>query len=190
MQRLHSDKLAELNLDVLQPSYDRSALKPGIVHLGLGAFHRAHQAVFTEQAIANTGGDWGIIGISLRSATVSEQLLPQGGLYSVLSEDGECRTLQLIGAIRDVLVAPNEPERVLAAIADPRIKIITVTITEKGYTAAPDEQLSNPTSAIGVLALGLKRRMESAGAPLTVISCDNLSENSNVLCDLLIPVSK
>lgn len=185
MQRLHPNNLAELNPDVLQPSYDRSALKPGILHLGLGAFHRAHQAVFTERAIANAGGDWGIIGVSLRSTTVSEQLLPQGGLYSVLSEDGEGGTLQLVGAIRDVVVAPNEPGRVLAAIADPSIQIITLTITEKGYAIASGEAPLNPTSAIGVLALGLKQRLESGGAPLTVISCDNLSENSKVLCDLL-----
>jgi fructuronate reductase len=200
MARLHPDRLGKLNTAVQLPAYDREATRPGILHLGLGAFHRAHQAVFTEQAMASSGGDWGIIGVSLRSNRVSRQLLPQGGLYSVLSEDARGQDLRVIGAIRDVLVAPGEPERVIAAIADPAIRIITLTITEKGYCLAPDGQSldvsdpqvasdladpEKPSSAVGLLALGLRERVAAGGAPLTVISCDNLAENSRHLQSVL-----
>lgn len=200
MRRLHPDQLGSLNAGVLVPAYDRGALKPGIVHLGPGAFHRAHQAVFTDQAIANSGGEWGIVGVSLRSPAVAEQLNPQGGLYSVLNEDAHSAELRVVGAIQYVLVAPQEPERVAAAIADESIHIITLTITEKGYAIAADGASLNsqdagiradladplhPASALGTLALGLKKRLESTGAPLTIISCDNLAENSRLLREVL-----
>ncbi len=192
MNRLHPNKLDQLKPDIQQPAYVRRALKPGIVHLGLGAFHRAHQAAFTEQAMANSGGDWGIIGVSMRSDTVARQLLPQQCLYSLMDEDSGGYSLRVIGALCDVLVAPREPERVISAIANPAIKVITLTITEKGYALAADgcsldiagsirRDLKNPEqpeSAIGLLALGLRARHRQGAAPLSIISCDNLAENS------------
>lgn len=200
MQRLHPDTLSALATDVRRPVYDRGALVTGIVHLGLGAFHRAHQAVYTEDAIECDGGDWGIVGVSLRSAAVAQQLNPQSGLYSVLSEDGESSEVRLIGAVQQVLVAGDELEQVVAQLASPGIRIVTLTITEKAYPVAQDgcsldiddpalaADLAGPgapTTAIGVLALGLKQRFEAGGAPLTVISCDNLSGNSALLGALL-----
>jgi fructuronate reductase len=175
------------------PGYDRSALKPGIVHLGLGAFHRAHQAVFTEDAIASGGGNWGIIGVSMRGDTVARQLRPQQNLYSVMSEDAGGYALRVVGVLCDVLVAPQQLDAAVNAIADPATKIITLTITEKGYELAADglsldanspaikrdlAQPEMPRTAVGLLALGLLRRFQAGGMALTIISCDNLSENS------------
>ncbi|MCK5885644.1 MAG: mannitol dehydrogenase family protein, partial [Alcanivorax sp.] len=196
MNRLNAQTLGELSTEVKQPAYDRGKLRPGIVHLGLGAFHRAHQALYTELAMAHAGGNWGIIGVSLRSENVSRQLLPQDGLYSVMSEDAAGSNLRVVGAITDVLVAPREPRRVTAAIADPQIQIVTLTITEKGYCLAADGKSLNvedraiaadladpehPCTAVGLLALGLRERLHGGGAPLTILSCDNLSENSTLL---------
>lgn len=200
MQRLHPSTLCDLSDTVAVPSYDRDAVQPGIVHLGLGAFHRAHQAVYTDQAIANSGGDWGIIGVCMRSAAVSQQLSPQAGLYSVLSEDAAGATVSIIGAIGQVLVAPQESEAVVAAIARQEIKILTLTVTEKAYCVMADGQTldrqesgishdlaapETPRSTLGILALGLRERLREGGAPLTLISCDNLSGNSSLLRSLL-----
>lgn len=193
LQRLHPDTLRAVASKVQLPGYDRNALKPGIVHLGLGAFHRAHQAVYTDDAIARSGGDWGIIGVSMRSDTVARQLRPQHNLYSVLSEDADSCALRVVGVLCDVLVAPLQIDAVIAAIANAATQVITLTITEKGYHLAADgesldasspaiqqdlAQPEQPQTAVGLLALGLRRRLQEGGAALTVISCDNLAENS------------
>lgn len=201
MQRLHPDNLGAARADVVFPPYDRSALKAGIVHLGLGAFHRAHQAVYTDDAMGAAGGDWGIVGVSLRSGSVAEQLDPQDGLFSVLGEDSDSRSLRIVGAVQQVLVSPRDPAAVIEAIARQDIRIVTLTITEKGYALAGDgesldrgddavaKDLAQPEhacSAIGVLALGLRARVKQGGAPLTLLSCDNLSENSRRLRGVLV----
>jgi fructuronate reductase len=200
MNRLHPDTLEGLHAAVQLPAYDRSSVRPGILHLGLGAFHRAHQAVFTEQAMAASGGDWGIIGVCMRSDRVAQQLKPQGNLYSVMSEAADGYALRVIGAISDVLVAPQELDRVVEAIASSAISIVTLTVTEKAYCLAADgksldrsdpvvsadlAEPSQPSSTVGMLALGLKRRLEDGGAPLTLISCDNLSANGAKLESIL-----
>ncbi len=200
IRRLHTGTLQELAADVSTPTYDRENLGAGIVHLGLGAFHRAHQAVYTDEAIAQGGGDWGIVGVSLRSDTVARQLLPQACLYSVLSQDASDSEIRVIGSILDVLVAPESPGRVAEAIANSAIQIVTFTITEKGYCLASDgcsldrrnpsieadlQSPYSPVSAIGLVALGLRQRMASGGEPITLLSCDNLSENSKRLKGVL-----
>lgn len=200
MTRLHPDILGALPADVRTPQYERTTLTPGILHLGLGAFHRAHQAVYTDDAMEQGSNDWGIIGVSLRSPNVSRQLGPQEGLYSVWSEDGGGRELRVIGAVQQVLVAREDLSAVIAAIADPAIRIISLTITEKGYALGGDGTSLDvadaavasdlaapgaPVTAVGVLALGLRARSQAGGAPVTVLSCDNLSENSKLLGILL-----
>ena len=201
MKRLGMAALTEVSNAVQLPGYDRESKACGIVHLGLGAFHRAHQAVYTDQAMSNSGGDWRITGVSLRSATVAGRLQPQDCLYSVLSEHGEQWSLRVIGAVKEVLVAPRELAKVVAAIAAPATRIISLTITEKGYCLAADGRtldISNealradrknpaaPTTAIGVLALGLKRRKELGSGPVSLLSCDNLSENGKLLATVLL----
>src|SRR5476651_1330968 len=121
--RLSEKALGHLPNDVTRPGYDRDAVATGIVHLGIGAFQRAHQAMYTEAAIAAGDRRWGIVGVSLRSPQVRDQLKPQDGLYtlSVRGADGE--RLQVIGAIKDVLVAPEDPEALLRAMCKPSVAI-------------------------------------------------------------------
>jgi fructuronate reductase len=192
---------ARLSLTNL-PAAHRLEVEPskvGIVHLGLGAFHRAHQAVFTEEAAIRTGETgWGISGISQRSAAVREQLAPQDGLYSVLTRGAGDPTLRVIGSIREVLTAPEDPAAVVARIADPAVSVVTLTVTEKGYRAAsqggldltdPEIQADlagrAPRTVVGQLAAGLIRRGQTGAGPLTILSCDNLVANGPFLRRLM-----
>ena len=181
------------------PKVDPRELTVGVVHLGLGAFHRAHQAVFTERAAAITGETrWGISGVSQRSASVRDQLAPQDGLYSVLTRGLDSPSLQVIGSIREVLTAPEDPDAVVARIADPGVSVVTLTVTEKGYRAVagggldltdPEIQADlagrPPRTVVGQLAAGLVRRAETGAGPLTILSCDNLVANGPFLRRLM-----
>ena len=185
--RLSIQTLDQLPAAVARPDYDVAGLGVGILHLGLGAFHRAHQGVFTEDAIRAAGGDWGIAGVSLRRADVPDALGPQDGLYTVEMLDEPPR-YRVVGVLRRALAAASEADEVLAAMAAPGVHIISLTVTEKAYRldaagaldlahpeivhdlARPDR----PQSAVGWLTAGLARRREQRGAPVTVLSCDNL----------------
>lgn len=155
---------------VTVPPVDPRSLSIGLVHLGIGAFHRAHQAVYTEQAGAATGDDrWGEFAITGRSATVVKQLAPQDGLYGVLTKSAERSSLHVVGGIRQVVSGSDSPSRARAAIASPDAHVITLTITEKGYTRTG--------SAIGLLTAGLVSRFRAGAEPISVVSCDNLPGN-------------
>ncbi len=120
--------------DVQLPTVDPREVRVGLVHLGLGAFHRAHQAVFTEDAAAATGQDgWGILGVTQRSARVVEQLAPQDGLYGVLTKGAQETSLRLVGSLRDVAFPGTDTPRVLTTMAAPTTHVVTLTVTEKGY---------------------------------------------------------
>jgi fructuronate reductase len=138
----------------------------GIVHLGAGAFFRAHVAAFTEDA-----GEWGICAVAPRRRDAVEQLAPQDGLFTLLVRHPEEDRAQVVGCLREVLHAPSEPDRVLARIADPRVHVVTLTITEAGY--------SSPVIDL------LRRGLAAREAPLTVLSCDNLPRNGEVLARLV-----
>ncbi|MGI4878028.1 MAG: mannitol dehydrogenase family protein [Janthinobacterium lividum] len=183
-----------LPADVQRPAYDRDAQASGIVHLGIGAFHRAHQAVYTDDAMDAGDRNWAITGVSLRSPEVRDALEPQDGLYTVTERDGGGDTTRLIGSVRRVLVAPESPAAVVAAIAAPATRIVSLTVTEKGYWRAPDGSLDpalpdlaggTPVSIFGFLADGLARRRDAAAGGLTLISCDNLAANGRQLERLL-----
>ncbi|WP_294395498.1 mannitol dehydrogenase family protein [uncultured Sphingomonas sp.] len=176
--------------------YDRTAVRTGIVHLGTGAFHRAHQAMVYEQALAAGDLRWGVLGASLRSPTVRDQLMPQDGLYCVLVRDGEREQVQLVGAIQDVLVAPEDPAKLVAAMASPDTHIVTLTVTEKGYkldpatgvliTDDPDlavdlASLAAPRTAPGLIVAALQARRAAGLKPFTAMSCDNLPHNGTRL---------
>ena len=171
--RLSQATLDRLPADVVRPAYDRASVRPGVVHLGIGAFHRAHQATIFEAALASGDLRWGIIGVSLRSPQVRDQLVPQDGLYTVVERDGGDEHLQVIGAIVDVLVAPEDPSAVVAAIASPETHLVTLTVTEKGYkldratgslqAGDPDivqdlASLDRPRTVPGLLVAGLAAR--------------------------------
>jgi fructuronate reductase len=192
VRHLSTATLDRLPADVARPRYDRAAVSAGIVHLGIGAFQRAHQAMYTESALAAGDTRWGIVGASLRSPAVRDALKPQDGLYTLAVRGAEGERLQVIGAIKDVLVAPEYPEALLRALADPGVKIVTLTVTEKGYcydpaTTALDEahpdivhDLANqerPRTAPGLLVEALRRRRAAGTPPFTILCCDNLPHN-------------
>jgi fructuronate reductase len=183
---------------VAQPGYVRDRTRSGIVHLGLGAFHRAHQAVFTDDAMAAGDAGWGIIGVSLRAPAVRDALEPQDCLY-VVEERSDGGRSRLIGSINQALVAPEDPGRVIAALADPGVHVVTLTVTEKGYHRDPgsnrllvdaqdmahDLAGGAPRTIFGYLAAALDRRAASGAGPLTILSCDNLPDNGRLLGGLL-----
>jgi fructuronate reductase len=194
--RLAPASLGRLAAAIERPGYDRDRLAVGIVHLGLGAFHRAHQAVYTEGALAAGFGRFGICGVSLRSAAVRDRLAPQDGLYTVLTRALEGERLRIVGCLKQLLVGPEDPAAVARRIADPKIALVSLTVTEKGYchdpaTGALDaghpdirhdlEQPGRPRSAIGALVAGLELRRRRGGPPPTVLCCDNLPHNGRTL---------
>ncbi len=175
MHRLSREALARLGPAVRQPGYDRDAQACGIVHMGIGAFHRAHQAVYTDDAMNGGDSGWCITGVSLRSPDVRDQLAPQDGLYTLNERGPNAAAPRLVGAVRHVLVAPRDPRAVVDAIADPGVHIVTLTVTEKGYLSRGEGSLYD---YIGK-ALA-RRRLEGFGG-LTLISCDNLPHNGERL---------
>jgi len=186
---LNQASLSRLPPSVVRPAYDRSALDTGVVHFGPGAFHRAHQAWFFESLLARDPR-WGICAVSLRNPDVRDALKPQDGLYTIAIRD-EAISYQVIGAIRELLVAPDNPEVVLRRLCAPTTSLVTLTVTEKGYCLGADGALDlqhpdiqhdlgeprSPVSAIGFIAEGLRRRRAAGLPPFTVISCDNLVDN-------------
>jgi fructuronate reductase len=194
--RLDQQSLNTLPAGIQRSGYDRLSAGIGIVHLGIGAFHRAHQAVYTDAAMAHAGGDWGISGVSLKSASVRDQLMPQDGLYTVRSVSQAGDAWRVVGSVREVVFAPLQMAEVIARIARAETRIVSLTVTEKGYCANvgkreplwdhPDiandlEHADRPVSVLGVLAAGLHERFRKRGAPLTIVCCDNLPENGAVL---------
>ncbi|WP_338720216.1 mannitol dehydrogenase family protein [Devosia sp. XK-2] len=189
--RLNSASLAKLAKGTKVPDYDRAQVSPGIVHLGIGAFHRAHMAVYVDDLLA-ADPSWGIVGASLRRPDTKEALEPQDGLYTIAVRDAAGTHPRVIGSILSVMDANSEREKLLALMADPAIRIVSLTVTEKGYCHDPAtgeldrnhadivHDLSNPTaprSAPGMLVEALARRKAAGMAPFTVMSCDNLPSN-------------
>lgn len=167
----------------------------GIVHLGPGAFFRAFNAVYTDNAMAAQGGNWGIRAVSLRSPSARDQLEPQGGVYTSVTVSETGLSPKVIGSVVGVLVAPEDPAAVIDALADPQVRIVSLTITEKGYChepatgrlnlAHPDiaHDLANPLaprSMAGFVVAALARRRAKGQAAFTVLSCDNLPSNGSL----------
>ncbi len=178
--------------------------KPGIVHLGPGAFFKAFGAIYTQDAIESHGGDWGIVAVSLRSATAREQLGPQDGVYTSVSLGPSGSATKVIGVICDVLVAPENPDAVIVAMADPAIRIVSLTITEKGYCYEPstgklkmdDPDIvhdiahpGNPRSAPGYIVAALAQRRAAGNKPFTVLSCDNIPANGKLARQIVVSLA-
>jgi len=180
--------------------YDASHSQPGIVHFGLGAFARAHLATYTETVLEQQGGDWRIIGVSLRSGQVAKQLGPQNGLYTCVEQSGAktavTESYRLISAVDQVLVAPDNPGAVLAALREHNVRVVSLTVTEKGYCHDPASgelllehpdivwdlaNLHAPRTAIGFLVASLAERFANNQGPFTVLSLDNLLNNGALL---------
>ncbi len=189
--RLSNATLSGLPASVQRPAYDRTAVTPGIVHLGVGAFHRAHQAAYVDACLAAGETGWGIIGASLRSRDTRDALGPQDGLYTLAVREDTSEELIVIGSMLALMVAPEDPAALLAAMVDPRVHIVTLTVTEKAYlrNAAGDLDASHPDiradladpaqpkTAHGFIVEALARRRAAGAQPFTVLSCDNLPNN-------------
>ena len=174
---------------VSRPRYDRTAVSFGVLHLGPGAFHRSHQAAYLD-TVLNTDSRWGICGVSLRSAGVRNALRAQDYLYT-LALTGESTSYRVIGSVREVLVAPENPQAVVSRLAHRDLHIVTSTITEKGYCLTPQGDLDvkrseidhdlqephAPQSAVGFICAALNRRRKSNIEPFAVVPCDNMSDN-------------
>lgn len=176
--------------------YDPGLIDIGIVHLGVGAFHRAHQADYTDAVLRGGDRRWGIIGASLRSAETRDALAPQDYLYTLAESDEAGERAKVIAALRGVLVARENPQALIEAMCLPSVKIVSLTVTEKGYCHDPatgelDERhpdilhdLGNPhapRSAPGFLVEALRARKARGHPPFTVLCCDNLPENGRTV---------
>lgn len=182
----------------LKPS-SRQRPATGIVHLGLGAFFRAFGCVYVADAMQASGGDWGIVGVSLRSPATRDALRGQDWAYTSVSLDPTGETPRVIEVLNDVLVAPENPQAVLDAMIDPAVKIVTLTVTEKGYCHNPASGHLNvehpdiqydlvnalPVSAVGYIVRALQVRRAAGHAPFTVLTCDNLPENGRLVQGLV-----
>ncbi|MEO8485094.1 MAG: mannitol dehydrogenase family protein [Betaproteobacteria bacterium] len=192
---LSLSSLARLPGDVGRPAYDVAAVRVGIVHLGLGAFHRAHQAVYTDDVLA-TDPRWGICGVSMKTQRAVEPLAAQDGLYTLLLKDPARVTARVIGSIRETVFAPADPAALVRRMADSAVHVVTLTVTEKGYChdpatgrldlAHPDiahdlAHPERPRSAVGILVAALEARMRDGTGALNVVCCDNLPHNGRVL---------
>ena len=179
-----------------RPAYDVAAARIGIVHLGIGAFHRAHQAVYLDDRLRAGETSWAVCGASLRTPATSDALDPQDGLYTVAIRSGVGEHLRLIGAVRKLLVAPQNPEALLDAMTDPAVRIVSLTVTEKGYChdpatgqlredhpeiAADLAQPHLPRTAPGYVVEALRRRRAAGVLPFTVLCCDNLPANGHTV---------
>ena len=196
MTLLRLDALADLTIPV--PAYDRAAVTPAIVHFGVGAFHRAHQAVYLDRVLGAGDTGWGLVGVGLLPGdrVTRDVAAEQGGLYTLttLAPDGAAAT-RVVGSILDVVFGPDDPERVLALLTSPTTRIVSLTITEGGYAIddatgafAPSDPLTlpdldgdgPPRSAWGYLTEALRRRRAAGVPPFTVLSCDNVQGNGHV----------
>jgi fructuronate reductase len=159
----------------IAPRHDPRLARAGIIHLGVGNFHRAHQAVYADAALAAGEAGWAVCGINLRSREIVDRLSAQDGLYTLLVRgEGPQTRARIVGALRETIAFPVQPQRAIERFADPAIRIVTMTITEKGY-------VDGSGGAIALLLDGLARRTANGAGPLTLLSCDNLSLNGNAL---------
>jgi fructuronate reductase len=196
-------RLSNATLATLAPEH-RPAARPGsrpprLVHLGLGAFHRAHQALYTEAA----GQDWGIAAVAQHSRTVLDALRAQDSLYSVTFRGTGGPGTRVVGALAETLHATEDAGRLRELLAAPDTAAVTTTVTEKGYHRDPrgggldltgplvaadlaaDPETGVLATPVGLLAAGLRARLRASGAPLTVVCCDNMADNGPVLARLV-----
>ncbi len=192
--RLGAATLPRLPAGVARPGYPAAVATIGVVHLGVGNFFRAHQAVYLDEAMAAGARGWGVCGVSLRSPGTRDALAPQDGYYAVVALDGAQARVRIVGSLRELLVAPEDPQRVVERIAAPETRWVTLTITEKGYGLEPGHpdlehdrrRPERPRSAVGLLHAAAVLRRDRRLPGISVVSCDNLSGNGEALRRLLL----
>jgi fructuronate reductase/mannitol 2-dehydrogenase len=187
---------------VRTPSYNRAAITAGVVHIGMGGFHRAHQAVYLEE-IAERGlsNDWGVTGVTLRRSRMRDLLVPQDGLYTCVERDESRTEARVVGIVGRCLFAADQSRLVIGALAAPTTRIVTLTVTGGAYRditamATADDAVdagaladlvdpSRPATVVGYLVEGLRLRRRAGLPPFTVLSCDNLQDNGRVTKDVV-----
>ncbi len=201
MTKLSPATLSALPATIERPAYDTATVAVGIVHLGLGAFYRAQGAVYTDDALAADPRNWGICGVSLRSPDVRDRLVPQDGLYTAVEKSPSGIRRRVIGSVREVLFLGDQRDQVHARLAAPATRIVSLTITEKGYCHKPATgQLdlghpdivhdlahpAHPQTAVGLLVAALDARRKARVGPFTVMCCDNLPHNGALVRGLVL----
>jgi mannitol 2-dehydrogenase len=183
--------VAALPLHVSVPEYDRRALTRSVVHIGVGGFHRAHQAVYFDDLATQGETGWGVVGVGLRRPEIGEVLDAQDGLFTVIERGPGAARPRVVGSMLEFLFAPDDPERVVGALAEPAVRVVTLTITGDGYLIDeggrfrvddPDVQHDlahpdRPTTFVAFLVEALRRRRATGAGPFTVLSCDNLPDS-------------
>ena len=181
---------------VILPQYDRASVVSGIMHMSIGGFHRSHQAVYVDDILSSGNNEWGIcaVGLMPQDKENIEKLNAQDTLYTVLERNAESDTARVVGSIIEAIHAPSSPQSVLERLSDETIKILSLTITEKGYCYDSDNNLDQqnqlighdvqnldaPKTALGYIVSGLKNRKDQNKKPFTVMSCDNLPGNGEL----------
>jgi fructuronate reductase/mannitol 2-dehydrogenase len=186
---LRDDTLDRIPARVRVPGYDRAALRPGVVHLGVGSFHRSHQAVYFDDIAASGRRDWGLVGVGLRRPQMRDALSVQQGLYTVVERGAGNDRARVVGAMTRYLFAPREPEAVLAALAAEGTAVVTLTVTADAYDLASPEPRS-PSGAVGHLVEALDRRRRAGVPPFTVVSCDNLAGNGDAAREAILAIAE
>ena len=194
--RLGPDMLHKLPQPVRTPAYDRAALRAGMAHIGVGAFHRSHQAEYTDDLLHEKFDRWGMVGINIREPRLSDTLGHQSDRYTRLIRENERVDARVIGSIIGVVDSQDGPEPALSVLSAPDIDVVTMTVTEKGYCHRPASgeldaerqeiahDLANPDrprSLPGLILRALEMRMASHGRPITLMSCDNIPTNGAIL---------
>jgi fructuronate reductase len=201
LPRLDRTALPALGAHLLSSGWREPRI--GIVHLGIGNFHRAHQALYTEEAMLAAGGDWGICGVTLQGDVGKrDALMAQHGLYSVIERGPHGEKVTVARALQEVLAMPHDHAALFARLADPQVRIVSLTVTEKGYCRDPKTgevalddpailrdlaQPATPRTVPGILSAALRERR---GNPFTVLSCDNLAHNGAALRQVVISFAR
>ena len=197
---LNTQNLGKLADRLPVPNYDRSILKAGIVHIGVGGFHRSHQAYYIHQLLQkHSAADWAICGVGLREddRRIADVLKKQDCLYTLVTQHPKGKVdSEVLGSIIDYLLAVDDPQLVINRMAHPDTKIVSLTITEGGYNFNPNtgefdfenldiqhdlNNLSLPKTIYGYLMAALRNRYESGQPPFTILSCDNIQHNGDML---------
>ena len=196
MGTLGATLLDRLPADVRRPAYDRRSLRAGMAHIGVGAFHRCHQAEYTDDLFDRKLDRWGVVGINIRNPRLADTLGRQDGLYTRLIRENGRVEARVIGSIVSVVDSQDSSAPALDVLASPEIEVVTMTVTEKGYCHKPAtgeidwshpdvahdlEQPEAPRSLAGIVLRALELRMLSHGGPLTLMSCDNIPANGTIL---------
>ena len=184
MTKLRADTVGQIADVVSVPTYDRSGIGVGIVHFGVGGFHRAHQAMYLDRLLERgEAREWGICGVGVLPSDkrMRDVMRDQDCLYtlSITNPDGTWET-RVVGSIVEYLYAPDDPEAVIEKLADPRTRIASLTITEGGYNFSPDSDGYDTTSAFGLIVEALARRRDRRLVPFTIMSCDNIEGNGHM----------